>query len=58
MAGVAILAQHMQVIVNNSRLKAGAMRDLLTQHGMRQSAQDGNIGIMPDLRKIAGFFQL
>lgn len=51
-AGAAILAQHMHVLANNARLDAAGMRAVLTQNGRKQSAQDGNIGIMPDLRRI------
>ena len=51
-AGAAILTQHMHVLANNSVLDPAGMRALLTQHGRKQSAQDGNIGIMPDLRLI------
>lgn len=53
-AGAAILAQHMNVTATRSRLNPRQMRALLTQNGRRQGAQDGNIGFMPDLRRIAG----
>jgi hypothetical protein len=53
-AGVAILAQHMCVTAAKPRLDSRGMRTVLTQNGRRQGAQDGNIGIMPDLRRIAG----
>jgi hypothetical protein len=53
-AGAAILAQHMNVTATGARLNASQMRALLTQNGRKQGAQDGNIGIMPDLRRISG----
>jgi serine protease len=54
LAGAAILAQHMNVTATGTRLNALQMRTLLTQNGRRQGAQDGNIGVMPDLRRISG----
>jgi serine protease len=52
-AGAAILAQHMHWAACNTRLDSAGMRILLTQNGTKQGAADGNIGIMPDLRKVA-----
>ncbi len=53
-AGVAILAQHMSVTSSRLPLDARKMKAVLTQTGRKQSAPDGNIGMMPDLRRIAG----
>ena len=55
-AGAALLAQHMHVAACNTRLGPAAMRALLSQNGTKQGAATGtnNIGIMPDLRQIAG----
>jgi hypothetical protein len=54
LAGAAILAQHMHVDASGgARLDSAGMRLLLTQDGTKQGAADGNIGIMPDLRKVA-----
>ena len=55
-AGAALLVQHMHVAACNTRLGPAGMRTLLSQNGTRQGAPTGfnNIGVMPDLRRIAG----
>lgn len=52
-AGAAILAQHMRLAACGNRLSALQMRELLKFEGTKQGAMDGNIGIMPNLRRIA-----
>jgi hypothetical protein len=51
-AGAAVLAQHLHVIAQQPRLDAIAMRTLLTRTGRARNAQDGNIGVMPDLAQV------
>jgi hypothetical protein len=55
-AGAALLVQHMRVNACNTRLGPAEMRTLLSQNGTKQGAATGlnNIGVMPDLRRIAG----
>ncbi len=52
-AGAAILAQSLTVIAQQPRLDAAGMRALLTRTGVQRRAQDGAIGVMPDLAKVA-----
>jgi|SoiMethySBSTD1v2_1073268.scaffolds.fasta_scaffold47424_2 serine protease len=55
-AGAALLVQHMYMAAAaNARLTPAAMRVLLSTNGTPQGAPNqGNIGTMPDLRRIAG----
>lgn len=52
-AGAAILAQHLNLKATGARLGARALRGLLTAQGRVRPVQDGEIGVMPDLRRIA-----